>query len=78
MFIIKKILPIIIHINLVNTLNDEYYESVKKEFPDVNVVRTESNVVQVKDIIHFKVFEQQEQFEYLIQVDGWLFVSLCN
>ena len=56
---------------VVNTLNDEYYESVKKEFPDVNVVRTESNGRPGKGHNSLQsIFEQQEQFEYLIQVDG--------
>lgn len=56
---------------VVNTLNDEYYKSVKKEFPNVNIVRTESNGKPGKghnSVINF--FKFKKEYDYLFMIDG--------
>ena len=59
-----------IHIN-VNSTNEEYYDEVKKEFPDLYVFKTESNGKPGKGHnSNLKHFEKHKKFNYLLPLDG--------
>ena len=56
---------------VVNTLNNEYFDLVKKTFNDTSIIRTESNGKPGKGHNSlFKIFSKQENFDYLLPVDG--------
>jgi hypothetical protein len=56
---------------IVNTLNEDYYKSVIKEFPNANIVRTESNGKPGKghnSVLNF--FKSKKEYNYLFMLDG--------
>ena len=63
---------------VVNTLDFDYYDQVKKEFPDTNVVQTQSNGKPGKghNSLH-TIFRDKLEYEYLIPLDGDDFLYPC-
>lgn len=56
---------------VVNTLNDEYYNTVVKTFPQIKIIRTESNGKPGKGHNSLiKIFKDNPQYNYLIPIDG--------
>lgn len=56
---------------VVNTLNDSYYDLVKKTFPNIEIIRTESNGRPGKghnSVINY--FSDNSHYDYLIPIDG--------
>ena len=56
---------------IVNTLNDEYYNKLLNEYPEENIVRTESNGKPGKghnSVLDF--FKKKEEYSYLFMLDG--------
>lgn len=56
---------------IVNTLNDDYYNDVIRNFPNDNIIRTESNGYAGKG--HNSVltyFKNHPEYEYIITLDG--------
>jgi glycosyltransferase involved in cell wall biosynthesis len=56
---------------VVNTLNEEYYEKVKNEITNYEVIRTESNGRPGKghNSLYY-VFRMNEKFDYMFYIDG--------
>lgn len=56
---------------IVNTLNDSYYDLVKKTFPNIEIVRTKSNGKPGKghnSVVQY--FCDNPEYDYLIPIDG--------
>lgn len=56
---------------VVNTLNEDYYETILREFPNENIVRTQSNGRSGRghnSVLDF--FQQREEYDYLFMLDG--------
>ena len=56
---------------VVNTLDNDYYSTVVKRFPDAKVMRTESNGKPGKGHNSLlEIFKQHTDYQYLIPIDG--------